>query len=63
MRDSYAVPTILAAIDAWERHKTQWLAALDLTHAQKPSDEAIRNYRNIWLEGYMESRSESNAES
>lgn len=54
MRNAYPPSFFYAAIASWERHKQQYLANLQSMHQPLPNGVELENYKQIWLEGYLE---------
>jgi hypothetical protein len=59
MRNEYSLAHIFTAIGAWERHKLEYLVALETAHAPSPSAKELQNYQRLFLEGYLESLSDA----
>jgi hypothetical protein len=58
MRNAYALNAFFEALSAWERHREEYLAALENARQPKPPSEVLENYRNVWVEGYLEARTD-----
>jgi hypothetical protein len=54
MRTGYDFVHFLRALDNWEAHKSAWLKSLEDARQPAPNEDSIRNYRNCWLEGFLE---------
>ena len=60
MRSMYDFMSLLRGLDAWEGHKTAWLASMNNAKQSPPTPEMVKNYRNCWLEGWLENDAERN---
>ena len=54
MRSAFALASLLLALDAWEKHQSDWLESLKVAKAPRPTEEALKNYRACWIEGFLE---------
>lgn len=60
MRVAYEFVLFLRALDSWEAHKDAWLKSLEEARQPVPNEEAIRSYRNCWIEGFLEALTNAN---
>lgn len=57
----YDMPQIIRAVGAWEKRKEGWLQQVKKSGQKPPETEQVENYRNIWLEGYLQSTADSDS--
>lgn len=60
MRGAYSLNHVFTALAAWERHKKQYLDALEKAHAPTPSAEMLENYKRCFVEAYLEALADAN---
>lgn len=62
MRDLYPLTSFFRAAEAWERHKAAYLARIAQARQPEPSEEILLNYKQVWIEGYLESQADAESE-
>ena len=58
MRASYGLSDFFNALSAWQKHEKEYLSALENARQPKPDPVMLENYQRIWIEGYLEARSD-----
>lgn len=55
VRNEYSLSAFYDALEAWRKHESEYLLALDNARQPKPSHEALGGYMKVWIEGFLES--------
>jgi len=59
MRDLYPLQAFFIAAEAWERHKAAYMRRLASARQTEPSAEQLLNYKQVWIEGYLEAQADN----
>jgi hypothetical protein len=53
MDKTFEIGDILAAMDAWELSRREFLSNLARAKQPEPSPEAMQNYRDVFIESWL----------
>ena len=59
---SFELGDILEAVKAWEGYRLSWETKCLEARQPKPSEQAMDNFRAIWLEGWLLGNKRRNAD-
>jgi hypothetical protein len=58
MKEAYSFSHFLDALAAWDAHLARYIASLEKANAPIPSPDQLTSYRSVWVEGFLEARTE-----
>lgn len=57
MNEKFEIGDVLAAIDAWDKQRSEFLLNQQRAKQPEPSADTMRNFRDVFIESFLLGRS------